>query len=369
MHIKIDSIQFKECLEIAEKILPTRSTMPVINNIHLDVKPDLITLSATNLEMFIKVTTPYNGTESGSILLPPKIVDIMRYFPTPEVTLNMNWENKRIEITGGQAQFHLFGSDPEDFPLAFNQELEAEKSIQIEQGLLKKMLRMVLFAASTEETRPAFNGILMALDKGVLTFTASDTYRLAVKSSSNDLWAGETFRLLVPARTMREFLRLAGDSQSIVTMTYGNSIISYQFGSIYFASRLLEEKYPDVSGVIPGQYKTRIVVGRKMLEETVARANLLAEGKNQAVNFSVRDESLQVKASGQEGSMEETLPIERDGELLDLFVNSRYILDLIKNIDEENLIIDFHGDGGPLIFRLAGTEDYLYLALPIKKFI
>jgi len=310
MQIKIDSQEFKNCLEQVEKILPTRSTMPIINNIYFDVSPGSLIIAATNLEMYIRVSMNYNGNESGKILLPPKIVDIMRYFPTPEVTININWDNKRIEILGGQAQFHLFGADPEDFPTSFGQKNDLGQSIEIEQGLLKKMLRMVVFAASTEESRPAFNGMLISLEDGKLIFTASDTYRLAVKSSFNEIWDGKEFRLLVPARTLREFLRIAGDGHLPVILKFDKSILSFEFGEVYFATS---------------------TVDRILLEETVARANLLAEGKNQAVHFAIREKELQIKASGQEGRMEEILPVEREGDLLELFVNSRYILDLINS--------------------------------------
>ncbi len=368
MHLKLDSVELKNTLEIVEKILPTRSTMPAINNLLFDVKPGSLIISATNLEMYISVTMDYSGKDSGKILLPPKIVDIVRYFPTPEVTINVNWENKRVEILGGQAQFHLFGSDPDDFPLSLGHEDNVEQGIKVEQGLLKKMLRMVLFAASSEETRPAFNGVLVSLEGGMLTFTASDTYRLAVKKNINEQWEGHMFRLLVPARTLREIIRIISDSQLPVEIKFGKSILSFTFGGVYIATRLLEEKYPDVSGVIPKEYKTRINIDRKLLEETVARANLLAEGKNQAIQLAIGEEELKIMASGQEGRMEEILPVTREGDLLELYVNSRYILDLLKQLDEDQLSIDFHGEGGPLIFRLPGRQDYLYLALPIKKF-
>jgi DNA polymerase III subunit beta len=368
MEIQTNSATFTNCLDIVEKVLPIRSTMPVINNIYLEIKPGNLILAATNLEMFIRVSMPYDGNESGKILLPPKIVDIMRLFPTPDVNITIDWDNFRIEISGGLARFHLFGSDPADFPTVFGQEATNDKSIIIEQKILKKILKMVIFSASTEETRPAFNGVLINLDHSKLTFTASDTYRLAVKTVIDESWEGKSYKVLVPARTLREFLRITGESQNQVTLTYDKNMLSFQFDNIYFATRLLEEKYPDVSGVIPNKYLTRIIVDRKQLEESVTRANLLAEGKNQAVNFLIKEDTIEIKGSGQEGSMEESLTVEKEGEELELFVNSRYILDLIKVVDEEKTIIDFHGDGGPLIFRLPEDQDYLYLALPIKKF-
>ncbi len=369
MQLVINSMEFKNCLESVEKILPTRSAMQVINNIYLDVKPGLLVVAATNLEMYIKRKMNYCGEEDGKVLLPPKIVDIIRHFPTDEVKIKINWDNKRIEISGGQAQFHIFGSDTEDFPIFLGQENTSGEEIVIEQGLFKKMLRMVVFAASTEETRPAFNGMLISLDGGTLTFTASDTYRLAVKKAFSDHWQGKSFRLLVPARTMKEFLRLTNESNLPVKLKINNNVLSFQFGDVFFATRLIEEKYPDVSSVIPKEYKTRITVEKKMLEEMVARANLLADGKNQAVHFAVRENDLQIKAGGQEGRMEEVLTVEREGKIQELYVNSRYVLDLIKQVDEEEVSIDFHGDGGPLIFRIPGRQDYLYLILPIKKVI
>jgi DNA polymerase III subunit beta len=368
MEILTDSQSLRNCLEIVEKVLPTRSTMPVINNIYFEIKPDKLTLSATNLEMFISVSMPHNGKDSGVILLPPKIVDIMRYFPTPEVKISVDWENYRMEIIGGSARFHLFGADASDFPSTFENLEKEDNKIIIDQKLLRKVLKMVIFSASTEESRPAFNGVLINYDQNLLTLTASDTYRLAVKTIKNDLWKSEHHSILVPARSLREFLRISDDSEDPVTVSLNKKIFSVQFGSILFSTRVLEEKYPDVSGVIPLKYRTRIEVNRKHLEESVTRANLLAEGKNQAVNISITDTEFEIKGSGQEGSMEESITVEKDGEDLNLFVNSRYILDLIKVLEEEIIVIDFHGDGGPLVFRLPDDQDYLYLALPIKKF-
>lgn len=368
MELKTDSLVLRNCLEIVEKILPTRSTMPVINNIYFEIKPDQLILSTTNLEMYIQVSMPHKGEDNGTLLLPPKIVDIMRYFPTPEVTINVDWESYKMEIFGGSARFHLFGADASDFPSTFDSPDQEDNKMIIDQKTLRKILKMVIFSASTEETRPAFNGVLVNYEQNKLTLTASDTYRLAVKTVNNDLWRGEQKRILVPARALREFLRISGDSEDPVTISFNQKIFSVQFGNILFSTRVLEEKYPDVSGVIPIKYQTRVEVNRKQLEESVVRANLLAEGKNQAVSISIDGTNLEIKGSGQEGSMEESILVEKEGEDLNLFVNSRYILDLIKAMEEETLVIDFHGEGGPLVFRLPKDPDYLYLALPIKKF-
>ena len=367
MHIVTNAKQLTDCLEIVEKVLPVRSTLPVISNILFEVNQDCLTFSATNLEMFIKVKMDYQGNETGKILLPPKIVDIMRYFPTDEVDIEINWDNYRLGISGGTAQFHLYGSDHEDYPTSFESQSDQQPGFSIEQVKFKKALKSVAFAASNEETRPAFNGILLSFKENRFSLTASDTYRLAINDARDDKWFFDEKKALVPARSLRELLRILSDNNDPVTLINQDNILAFKFDRIYFASRLLEEKYPDVSGVIPGEYKTRIIIDRKQLEDTISRSALLAEGKNQAVNIIVKEGHLEVRVSGQQGSMEEIIPVEQEGEDLDLFVNTRFVLDILKILEDNKITIDFHGEGGPLIFRLVDDQSYLYLVLPIKK--
>lgn len=367
MQLSINTEELRNCLETVEKALPSRSTMPVISNVLLEIKEDQLTFSATNLEMFIKTKMKYNIQESGKILLPPKLIDIIRYFPTEKVDLKINWDNFRLDISGGSANFHLYGSDPEDYPSTFDSSTGEGQNIIIDQPLLKKMLRSVIFAASNEETRPAFNGVLFTLNEGFFSLTASDTYRLAIKETKNNSWSIEEQLSLAPARSMRELLRLLGENPLEISINIESSIIAFQIEQVYFATRLLEEKFPDVSGVIPKEYKTRVKVNRRIFEETVSRASLLAEGKNQAVNLIVDEKQLEVKVSGQQGSMEDLLSADVHGDQIDVFANTRFVLDVLKIIDDDNVILDFHGDGGPIIFRMDEDKSYLYLVLPIKK--
>ncbi len=367
MEITTSSSQLYNCLEIAEKALPVRSTVPMINGILFEVNEDNLTFSSTNLEMAIRVSMDYQCSEKGKILLPPKLVDVMRYFPVPEVNLIISWDNYRIDISGGSSHFNLNGADAQDYPTAAFSQIEPENSFTIEQDKLKKILRSVIFAASSEETRPAFNGILFSFNDQKITLTTSDTYRLVIKEIQDDHWAFEARNCLIPARVMREFLRIIDDSEHEVAIGFDNKAIAFNFDRIIFTSRLLEEKYPDVSGVIPNAYKTRIKIDRKMLEEVISRAALLAEGKNQAVNLVLNNNQLEASVSGQEGSMEELMPVEQDGEDINLHVNTRFVLDILKIIEDKEILIDFHGNDGPLIFKLVEDQSYLYLVLPIKK--
>ncbi len=353
------------CLDTVEKALPARSTVPVIENILLESDGENLFFTATNLEMEIKVKLPCQSGEMGKILLPSKIVEIVRYLPAPDVELNLNWDNFRVDLTSGQAKFSLYGLDSSDYPLV--EEVPAQGNLlKVEQGYLKQVLKAVLFAASTDETRPAFNGIYFSFADNAVTLNASDTYRLVVKSMSNQDWQFEQQRYLVPAKALRELLRILSDGEETVSIYPHNKQVIFNLGKVYFATRVLEEKYPDVSGVIPTSYKTRVLMERKPFEDTVSRAALLAEGLNQAVQLSVRQNQLEVMVSSQVGRMEEALPAKQEGDDVDVYVNSRFMMDILKVAEGKEIIVDFHGLNGPIIFRLINDQEYLYLVLPIK---
>ncbi len=357
---------FGQYLDIVEKALSRQSPIQYLDNIFCETDPEKITLAATNLELFIKVALPYKGEASGKILLPSKIAEIVRYLPESEVDFEIDIENLQVNLSCGPSKFTLAGADPADFPPLEKIVPENNTSISIDPQELKKTLKMVIFAASAEETRPAFNGVLFEFDCTRLTLMSSDTYRLAVKDISDGKWNFPNRRCLVPAKALRELLKIIEQSEKEIEFFSGGEQLIFNFGTVYFAARLLNEKYPDISSVIPERYLTRVKTNRSSMAETVARAALLAEGPNSAIQLSVGSGSMVVRVSSQIGRMEEELSVDCQGEEVELHINSRFIMDFLRAVSTEEITIDFHGKTGPVIFRLPGDESYLYLVLPIK---
>lgn len=366
MTITLSKAVLSHSLDVVEKALSKQTTITYLENIFCEIESPIITLASTNLELFIKVSLPCEGKFSGKVLLPPKITDIVRLLPESEVTLELKPDNFQINLSSGRSRYNLFGADPEDYPSIEKILPKNIETVTIDPAELKQILKMVIFAASTEETRPAFNGILFEFDNNRWSLLGSDTYRLVVKNLVNENWNFPHKRCLVPAKALRELLKVVEQSEEkIILFPTGEQLI-FDLGTVYFAARLLNEKYPDISSVVPEHFLTRVTVNRSNLAEAVGRAALLAEGPNNAVHFSVGDGSLVVQVSSPIGRMEEELPASYEGEDVDLYINSRFIMDILKAASPEEIIIDFHGKTGPVIFRLPEDNSYLYLVLPIK---
>lgn len=365
MFIKLKRDELNKCLETVEKALPSHSTIPVIENILFESDGTNLIFTSTNLELEIRVKLPCSSGETGKVLLPQKTVDIVHYLPAQDVDMNFNWEGFRCDIDSGPSKFSLFGADAADYPVV--EEMTPEDGeLSLEQMFLKQVLKTVVFAASNDESRPAFNGILFVFKKQGITLISSDTFRLVVKVITNEAWDFEEKRYLIPAKSLRELLKILSEENKYIHIFPRQKKVVFNMGQVYFSTRVLNEKYPDVSGVIPAKFNTRIIVERKQLEDTVGRAALLTEGMNQAIQLSIAGNRLEVKVSSPVGKMEEFLLARQEGEDLDIFINSRFVMDILKVVEAKEILIDFHGKNGPVIFRFLEDESYLYLVLPIK---
>jgi DNA polymerase-3 subunit beta len=205
----------------------------------------------------------------------------------------------------------------------------------------------IIFAASTEDTRPAFNGILFDAN----TATASDTYRIAIKNSG---WP-EGIRTLIPATFIKSALKLGNCKCELAS-----SWVKFSADNISMCSRLLDEKYPDVSGVFPKDPQVEFVLNTAELKGVLTRANLIADGKNRAVTLRT-GEQLTVSVDGVDGRFEETLDI--SSAECELMFNVKYLLDALTVAPNE-CKMKLHGGAGPIVLE---WDSYYYLMLPIKK--
>lgn len=330
----------REQLSLVKTALPKKSLTPVLSNILL--KGGILTASDGELTMSAKVNSELES------LLPPKTPDVVSALDG-EITMALDGQHLLISTEHGQSKFKLAtDAGIDDYP-----EPEHVAELHSLPPSFISAVQSVVFATSVEQTRPAFCGVLVEITAGQLTLTASDTYRLARAKMSI---THPDCRVLVPGRILKELVRIKPDNLS---MGITESVITFGFGDSKMSSRLLDEKYPNVDGILPKEPQTIIKMSYETLAESVKRAGLLAEGKNKVIGLTVAD-TLTVNVKGQEGSMEEVLPIERTGDDVSLFVNSIYLAEGLRGEGE----IQFHGESGPIILS---RENYIYLVLPIKK--
>jgi DNA polymerase-3 subunit beta len=368
MEFRCVKTDLNSALQIVEKAVSVRSTLPVVGNILLEATAVGLKLSSNDLEIGIELLLDANIVTEGAVLAPAKTLSsIVSKLSEGEVTFKVD-ENNSILITSKQSKFNIHGLPVDDFPALHR--LSKGETLKIEADTLRKMISQVIIAVSLDEAKQFLNGILIEKDKNELRFVATDGFRLARKISALHEDSASGLSIIVPSRALNEINRILQqeDYQGLVELVVTREQVSFQFKSIYFVSRLIQGQFPDYNHVIPADQKTRITISRKDLQEAAERASIIASSSANIIRLEMVDQRLLITANTSSiGNVSELVDIQKEGEdMQPIAFNVRLILDAIKNIPEDSIVITLNGATSPGVITPRGDKDFTYVVMPIR---
>ncbi|MFC2948770.1 DNA polymerase III subunit beta [Virgibacillus sediminis] len=360
------------------KAISSRTVIPILTGMKVEAKHHGITLTGSDSDISIESYIPaeedgnvnVEQIEEGSIVLQAKYFpDIVKKLPEKTVEITAD-ENLKVTIRSGNAEFNLNGQDAEEYPQL--PKLQTDDSFEIPTDLLKSMIKQTVFAVSTMETRPILTGVNMKLADHKLSFTATDSHRLASREIPVPNANTEFPNIVVPGKSLNELNKILADSEEKVEISVTNNQILFRTRHLNFLSRLLDGNYPETSRLIPDQSKTVIYAKTKELLGSIDRASLLAkEERNNVVRLSAQGESLvEITSNSPEvGTVAEDLTVSSiEGEELKISFSSKYMMEALRAIDYEEVKIEFTGAMRPFIIRPANEDPILQLILPVRTY-
>ena len=356
-----------------EKIVATRSTLPIIGNILFELSKSGLKLSANNLEMGIELNVKANVAKEGSFLLPAKTLSgIVSKLPDTSVNFKVA-ENKTVKISYENSHFNLHSLPADEFPAL--PKIKEGKTITVDARSFASMIKHTIFSVSNSEDKYVLTGILIEFGKSGISgdtsnmrLVATDGYRLA-KRGEKVAGAAEGISIIVPARAMSELLKIL-DSKNCdnVKITVSNDQVSFNCGEVYLVSRVIQGKFPDYKQVVPKKSTTLVKVSRKELLSAAERAAVIASGSANVTMFEVKNGKLHLSAHTPDvGSFDEGLAAEIDGtEKVRVSFNVRLISDVLEALTAEYVIVEFSEGLSPGVIKPADQTDYLYIVMPIR---
>jgi DNA polymerase-3 subunit beta len=349
-------------------VVPTRTTLPVLSNMLLEVTDSKLKLAATDLDISMITTIPISATRKGSITISAKtFADILRELPESEIEINVT-EN-RMELKVERGTYKISGIPSDEFPKLPTANLA--KQIKIPGGDLAKMIRKTVFAVSTDETRPALNGVLWQTSSKSMQMVATDGHRLAKMSQKNNKLKGLHEDIIIPPKVLNLLVKLLGDEEKEIGVIFGENNIIFNLGDSILASRLIEGPYPNFEQVIPKDNDKKLVVNKELLESTVRRVSILANTLTHQIKLSFKKDTLELSSANFDlgGEAKETISCDYTSEPLDIGYNASYVLDVLKQIDGDEVIFEL---GTPVSAGMIYSsekkegEDCLYLLMPLR---
>lgn len=377
MKININRQYFIEQLNHCLKAISPRTTLPILNGIKIDVKDDHMILTGSDSEISIEITIPVEVDneevleihEAGAVVLSGRFfVDIIKKLSGNFVQLETN-DAFQTKITASKSEFNLSGNNPDQYPLL--PDVSDEESLVISASVLKNVINQTNFAVSLSETRPVLTGVHWQFDNDEITFTATDSHRLALRRLTGEQFNNDNSDAIIPGKSLTELNKIINDTDEEVELHLSQNQVLFSYGNMRFISRLLEGNYPDTSRLFPENYETKVTVNNAEFYHAIDRVSLLArEGGNNVIRMSVNTDSVELSSNSPEvGTVNEDINTgEIEGEGLKISFNSKYMMDALKAINNEDVTIEFYGTMRPFTLKSSESDEVVQLILPIRTY-
>lgn len=360
------------------KAISTRTAIPILTGMKIQAKKDGIILTGSDSDISIESFIPQEedgfvhveNIEPGEIIIQARYFpDIIRKLPDSSVEISTD-ENLQVNIRSGKAEFQLNGQDASEYPNF--PALTANQTFELPTDLLKNLITKTSFAISSMETRPILTGINIQLENNILTFTATDSHRLASKQVPIQETDVEITSVVIPGKSLNELNKILTENKEPIEISITKNQILFRTKHLSFMSRLLNGNYPETSRLIPEQSNTTLHVTTKSLLQTIERASLLTkEEDNNVVKLNtIGNEQIEITSNSPEiGHVQESMEIDTlEGEEVKISFSSKYMMDALKAIECDTIKIDFTGAMRPFIIRPASDDPILHLILPVRTF-
>ncbi|HDU1456272.1 TPA: DNA polymerase III subunit beta [Staphylococcus pseudintermedius] len=376
MEFSIQRDYFITQLNDTLKAISPRATLPILTGIKIDATNEGIVLTGSDSEISIEITIPnqvdgqeiINVVEPGSVVLPGRFfVDIIKKLPGKEVKLSTN-EQFQTLITSAHSEFNLSGLDPDQYPLL--PQVSSDDALQLPVKVLKNIIAQTNFAVSTSETRPVLTGVNWLIQQNELLCTATDSHRLAVRKLKLEEEI-EDKNVIIPGKALAELNKIMTDSEDHIDIFFASNQVLFRVGNVNFISRLLEGHYPDTSRLFPENYEIKLGLNNSDFYHAIDRASLLArEGGNNVIKLSTGDTQIELSSTSPEiGKVkEEVTANDVEGGNLKISFNSKYMMDALKAIDNEEVEVEFFGTMKPFILKPKDDDTVTQLILPIRTY-
>ena len=355
--------KLQEGILIAQKAITGKSTMPILEGIYINATKDGLTLIGSDMDVSIETKVQADVLEEGTVVIDSKIFgEIIRKLPNSDVRIEII-ESDTVQITCQKSVFNVVYMNADEFPSL--PQIDEEKKIEVPQNILKNMIKSTSFAIAQDETRPILQGILFELKDRKLNLVALDGYRLAIKSEYLD--SDFIIEVVIPGKTLNEVSKILEDDDSIVDITFTNNHILFNLAQTKIISRLLDGKFVNYNSLLPQEHKLIVEVKRQDLQNGIERASLMAkEGNSNLIKLEIQDDTLVITSNSQLGKVREEVVINLQGEGVQIAFNSRYLLDVLKNMEDDMVIMEMTSSVTPCVIKAKETDSYKYLVLPVR---
>lgn len=368
MKFIVNSSTLKRQLSAVNGVITTNPVVPILENFLFEVNKSVLTVTASDLQTSMITEIAVESKEKGSVAVPAKkLIETLSYLPDQPLAFSIDESTYSITMSADKGNYKLAGENSDDFPKMpqVNNDFHSMLSSEV----LARAINTTIFAASSEEIRPAITGVYINLGEKNTTFVATDGHRL-VRYRRTDVKSEKDNSIIMPRKALMLLKTTLPQENTEVSIDFNSSNALFQFGNVRMICRLIDEKYPDYENVIPTQNPIKMSINRAEFLASLRRAAIYASNTTHQVKIKITGSELQVSAEDVDFSNEasERLSCEHEGDDIEIGFNAKLLIELLSNMaaNEIRLNLSVPNKAGIIVPVEKGKdEEVLMLIMPV----
>ena len=353
-------------LNLVAGVVERRQTLPILANVLMVLDGDRLSLTGTDLEVELvgRVQLTSAG-DSGELTVPArKLVDICKSLPEG-CDISFAAEDSKVTVKAGRSRFTLSTLPAREFPNV--EDSMGTHQFTLKQGQLKRLIDRTGFAMAQQDVRYYLNGMLWELKDKQLKVVATDGHRLALCTLPEKIESSDDAQVILPRKGVLELARLLLAEDEEIAIVIGSNHIRATTEEFTFTSKLVDGKFPDYQRVLP-RSPNKIVLGSRLeLRQAFTRTAILSNEKYRGVRLKLTDNSLDIVANNPEQEeAEEAVPVDYQGESLEVGFNVSYLLDVLAVLSGEQIKLSLSDPNSSALLEESDEGDSLYVVMPMR---
>ena len=367
-------------VKLASYALGTRSSMPILSGLKMEISGTSLSLYATDLERSVHCEIPIeNKGEDEAVVLNGAILSqIANHLPQDDrITMKSDKQDGAlVKLRCGEALFDLPTLPVEDYPEIAG--LPQEKIGKISVQNFHRGLEQTSFASLkvNETTRLSLTGVNVVIGGNEMKMIATNGYRLAIKTVPMEEIVEES-EFLIEAGVLSDLDRVLSQVNAPSVDIYrGDGQIFFHAGGVTFTAKTIAEEFPDFNRVIPKDNSIDLTFNRQALLASLQRIEITAAEESGAVTFRVINEESAARinsSSKDKGEAEERVRLAKvPSEAMEISFKAEYLIDALKRMDSEQIALWLATSEKAGLIEPTGDaissqdEGFLYVCMPVR---
>ncbi|EGQ9193877.1 DNA polymerase III subunit beta [Vibrio parahaemolyticus] len=365
MKFTIERSHLIKPLQQVSGALGGRPTLPILGNLLIKVEENVLSMTATDLEVeLVSKVTLEGDFEAGSITVPSrKFLDICRGLPDDAI-ITFALEGDRVQVRSGRSRFSLATLPANDFPNI--EDWQSEVEVSLSQADLRTLIDKTQFSMANQDVRYYLNGMLFEIDGTTLRSVATDGHRMAVSQTQ----LGADFaqkQIIVPRKGVQELVKLMDAPEQPAVLQIGSSNVRAEVNNFIFTSKLVDGRFPDYRRVLPQHTNKTLIASCDELRQAFSRAAILSNEKFRGVRVNLAGSEMRITANNPEQEeAEEMLDVIFEGDPIEIGFNVSYVLDVLNTLRCEKVQVSMSDANASALIENADDDSAMYVVMPIR---